>query len=383
MGKRVKIGLIFSLNEEWIAGSYYLLNLIHALNHGVKKDLPEITIISSKKSDFEETQKTRYPYLKYRNPYHIKRNLWEAAINRIVKIISGKDFIDKHISDKDIDVLYPASFDSIFKNVTKKLFWIPDFQEHYLTDFFSKEEIEGRIMHQQSLVKNKQPIVFSSENAKADFAKFYPGATCKTFVLNFAVSNTFTDLKTEDVLKKFGIKGTYFIVSNQFWKHKNHQVVLQAVNILSKANVACLIIFTGKDSDYRNPLFPESIRSFIKGNNLESKIKIVGFISREEQMVLMKGSLAIIQPSLFEGWSTVVEDAKALSKPIILSDIAVHREQISNNCTFFNPKDSEQLAEILRRKLDNTAGADEDSYLDYNLNIQRFGREFLSIAKEI
>ena len=36
-----------------------------------------------------------------------------------------------------------------------------------------------------------------------------------------------------------------------------------------------------------------------------------------DQLRLMKESLGVIQPSLFEGWSTVIEDAKALNKKSI------------------------------------------------------------------
>ncbi len=40
--------------------------------------------------------------------------------------------------------------------------------------------------------------------------------------------------------------------------------------------------------------------------------RFLGFIDRGEQLQLMKNSIAIVQPSLFEGWSTVVEDTKAM-----------------------------------------------------------------------
>ena len=58
----------------------------------------------------------------------------------------------------------------------------------------------------------------------------------------------------------------------------------------------------------------------------------------------MRHCCAIIQPSLFEGWSTVVEDARALGRPIIASDIPVHREQLGKDATFFSPHDVKSLA---------------------------------------
>ncbi len=38
--------------------------------------------------------------------------------------------------------------------------------------------------------------------------------------------------------------------------------------------------------------------------------------------------MAVVQPSHFEGWSTLVEDAKTLGKPLFVSNLPVHREQL-------------------------------------------------------
>ena len=48
-----------------------------------------------------------------------------------------------------------------------------------------------------------------------------------------------------------------------------------------------------------------------------------------------------------EGWNTLIEDAKALGRPIICSDIKVHREQAPSALDYFSPQDPERLAEIL------------------------------------
>ena len=55
-------------------------------------------------------------------------------------------------------------------------------------------------------------------------------------------------------------------------------------------------------------------------------------------------SLGYINPSFFEGWSTTVEEAKYRGKPILLSDLKVHREQAPAKGVFFDPNDPEDLA---------------------------------------
>ena len=75
----------------------------------------------------------------------------------------------------------------------------------------------------------------------------------------------------------------------------------------------------------------ENLNALIDSYDLRDDIRFLGFIPREEQLMIMKGARAIIQPSFFEGWSTVVEDAKAVNSFIVLSNLEVHKEQIQRN----------------------------------------------------
>jgi glycosyltransferase involved in cell wall biosynthesis len=142
-------------------------------------------------------------------------------------------------------------------------------------------------------------------------------------------------------------------------------------------HVPIIVAFSGKQSDYRNPNFFDELQNFVVQNNIQEYVRFLGFIDRSEQLSLMKNSKAIIQPSLFEGWSTVVEDAKALNKTLILSDIPVHREQISQNVDFYDPMNHCQLAEILKNY------QPKFEIIDYNCNVIKFAQTFYDILTEI
>ena len=63
----------------------------------------------------------------------------------------------------------------------------------------------------------------------------------------------------------------------------------------------------------------------------------------------MRAAALIIQPSFFEGWSTSIEDSKALGRPLVCSDIPVHREQVPDALGFFDPMKPEILADLLAK----------------------------------
>lgn len=95
---------------------------------------------------------------------------------------------------------------------------------------------------------------------------------------------------------------------NQFWKHKNHMLVFKAINELKKENVEICLVCTGHLDDYRNKNYILEI----KNNNLEKNIKLLGLV-----FALIKFSKAVINPSLFEGWSSTVEECKSVGKNMI------------------------------------------------------------------
>jgi len=59
--------------------------------------------------------------------------------------------------------------------------------------------------------------------------------------------------------------------------------------------------------------------------------------------------VALLNPSLFEGWSTTVEEGKSLGVRLVLADLAVHREQVGAGADFFQPNDPAAIAACLER----------------------------------
>ena len=76
-------------------------------------------------------------------------------------------------------------------------------------------------------------------------------------------------------------------------------------------------------------------------------MSILGLIERAEQIQLLRRCVAVVQPSLFEGWSTIVEDARVFGKRILMSDIAVHKEQNPPNGLYFEHASRRSLADRL------------------------------------
>jgi len=381
MGKKIAIGVYFSYDENWVGGAYYILNIIKTLNFLEDSKKPLLYILVNKKEHFEMANAFHYPYLEC---VVINSTLpfWKRAVNRGFRMVFKKEFFFPKNNFDYIDLLFPANFNPVFKSIKKKLFWISDFQEKYLPHFFTESEITNR-NETQKIISNQKYLLFSSLSAKSDFDTYFPDSKIQKYVYSFtSILERNNDLKIENVLKKYNLEQeAYFFSPNQFWKHKNQFVILKALKKLKEnQELNFKVYFSGKEFDYRNPDYFESLVKFVNENQLTDYVKFLGFIDREDQICFMENAIAIIQPSLFEGWSTVVEDAKALNQNCIVSNIPVHKEQLLDQAYFFDPNDVDSLLEQLVK----VKSYNKKSFnFDYDEKIKHNATHFLNIMNTI
>jgi glycosyltransferase involved in cell wall biosynthesis len=262
----------------------------------------------------------------------------------------------------------------------KMVSWITDFQHKFYPDFFSKKNLLERETRIKQILGNSDAIILSSHDAYSHLKKFYKvdDKKIKVHIMPFVSMIQDFALPDFDTLKnRYNITTPYFLVSNQFYAHKNHIVVLKAIAELKKTGLSFTVYFTGKTDDYRNPLFYSSLTDYIAENNIQSHAKILGIIPREDQLSLLKNAIATIQPSKFEGWSTIIEDAKTLQRQIICSNIDVHVEQLGENAFYFNPDSVDELSKHIVMFLQNK-NAVKPVFDNYNERIERFANEFLN-----
>jgi glycosyltransferase involved in cell wall biosynthesis len=379
MAERKRVALSYSYNEGWIGGTYYIENLVSALNTLPAPQKPHIVLLTNTPNDLKIAKKKLiYPHISYQLASG-ESNSFFRFVNKVTGRLVKKRLFPQAI--KNLDAVFPF-YDCVQQSLAKKkIYWIADFQEHFATDFFDKQAVAARKEVQEIIQASANYLILSSNNALQHFKLLYPNYKVKTSVLPFAVTHPkYQQLDMVTLLARHGLPEHYLICPNQFWKHKNQLTVLKAVNQLKKQGVNVVVAFTGNTRDYRNPDYFPGLQQYVKENQLDDNIRFLGFIDRLEQLQLMAKSAAIIQPSLFEGWSTVVEDAKAMNKFLIVSNIEIHREQLVNSSAmFFDPLNEQQLADILSKVNNQTTVPELFQQYNYQENIKTFGRDFLTI----
>jgi glycosyltransferase involved in cell wall biosynthesis len=257
--------------------------------------------------------------------------------------------------DQNIDVVVEAARFFGWRIPYPAVAWFPDFQHRRLPQLFSPAARWRREIGFRMQIASGRTVMLSSESALRDCKAYYPAVAGRASVVRFA-SRPPAELLTAnpgEVTRQYNLPERFFYLPNQFWRHKNYQVVVDALSILKARGTDIVIAASGGKDDHREPGYFDSIVRQIDERNLSGNFEYLGMIPLSHVYALLRACTALINPSRFEGWSTTVEEAKSFGVPMILSDLDVHREQTAGMASYFGTDDPTALADHLIRAARN------------------------------
>ena len=374
--KKLRIGIVFNFRKGWTGGVIYIINLINSLNFLEEQAQPEVIVFYN--PDLEEFLKDmKYPNIKF-----VQWNFPGFYKGYLTTWLTRKNiFVEDMIDEFKLDGIYPINDRPIAGNKrikAKIIAWLPDVQHKFYPHFFGWKRTFLRDIRFKLILKNTRDLVVSSADVKSHFHKFYTiKKSLNIHTLKFvSIIDNFSFPSVEELTAKYRIPQKYFIVSNSFTNHKNHFAILDALILLKNSNNKIHVVFTGKMEFKGNEEYIKKIRLIVSENGLEPYVSFLGVIPRHDQLGIMKNSIAVVQPSLFEGWSTVIEDAKSLQVPVIASDLPVNIEQLGEKGQYFSPHDAQSLASILKTFPGQNAVC---SYEQYDERVRHFAKAFINI----
>jgi glycosyltransferase involved in cell wall biosynthesis len=340
----MRVAFILALPEQaWLGGVSYFRNLLGALHELPERRIEPVIAVAAGPAP---------AFLGEMPPFERIALRWAAAsgprsfLRRAVRKLTGTDLLlERELRSHRIDVLSHSGHLGGGARLPT-LAWIPDFQHLHVPENFSAHDLTVRDRFYRDQCAFATRLIVSSHAAREDLATFSSAALGKSRVLQFvAAAPDPAKLPARAALQaKYGIAGPYFFLPNQFWAHKNHAVVIEALALLKARGMSLAVLASGNTDDPRQPGHFARLEARVKELGIAREFRPLGLIPHADLMGLMWHALAIINPSKFEGWSTSVEEAKSLGKRAILSDIAVHREQAPPGGVYFPAVDAAALA---------------------------------------
>ncbi len=138
----------------------------------------------------------------------------------------------------------------------------------------------------------------------------------------------------------------YFLYPAQFWPHKNHHTLVRALALLARQQVDAHLVFVG--SDKGNTAYLQAVAV---EQGVAERVRFGGFVSRGELKFLYENAAGLAFASLLGPNNLPPQEAAVLGCPMILSDLAGHREQLGAGALYASPLDAEAWAAAMRRLL--------------------------------
>lgn len=381
----MRIAFTLIPSAKWTGGYNYLLNLFHVVLQYQSEQIQPVLFCGE-----DAAEQDLQPFRSMAGVDIVRSPVFDE--NR-----KGARLVRSLLSKADRTVLplfVKQRIDAVFESAAfygwhfpiPVIAWMPDFQHRRLREQFGFAAYWRRELGFRAQVASGRILMLSSEDARRDCEQFYPSAVGHTTVVRFAapIPLDLLDAHPETVLQTYGLPDRFLYLPNQFWKHKNHELVVEALGLLKQRGGRVVVVASGNPNDPRHPEYLAQLRERIETLGLQDNFLLLGLIPRRHVVSLMRTCAALINPSRFEGWSSTVEEARTLGVPMLLSEIAVHREQMGDDAIYFGPDDAYALAgemlEIVRRAPHPKQTEFQENKLG-EANERRFARDFFAVVE--
>lgn len=290
------------------------------------------------------------------------------------------------LSQHQIDIVLPVNADLGANFPLPWVSYIPDFQHKYLFHHFTEHECFARETAFAARLRDCKTMLVNSDAVKADILQFYPWVNAeRIFSLPYSPHPLpeWLALDPAQAQAQYSVGSRYFMLCNQFWLHKDHRTAFIAFAALAQPDLQ--LVCTGAMDDYRRPGYFNELLQLAEKLGIRTQLVLLGHIPKRDQIALLSGALALIQPTQFEGGpgGGAVYDAVSVGVPVVLSDIKVNQEVVAEDLSFFKAGDAAELTTALQAWLNPKPRPAVDTLLRRgNTNQQRLGEKLYTIIQQ-
>lgn len=222
--------------------------------------------------------------------------------------------------------------------------------QHRLNPFFPEVSADGtwqrREQYFSQILKRAAFVIVGTQAGKKEAQMFYGVPDERIKILphptpRFALEENPAD----DVhLSKYKLPRGYVFYPAQFWSHKNHVGLLQAIHHLKqKDNLRLPVVFTGSDQGNES-----HVRQLVRTLQLEDQVHFLGHVSRQTLPALYQNAFVLCYASFSGPENFPPLEAFALGCPVVAADIPGASEQLGDAALRVNPANELEIAEALK-----------------------------------
>lgn len=281
-------------------------------------------------------------------------DLYMSFIKKIYSFKFLKQFLFKQGDykvwiEKYVDIIYfPYPYLNRYDLEVPSIITTHDIQHKIMPENFSKKSIKKRDKYYKSSAERSNGILVSYNHVKKDIIKYYKIQENKIYVCRegFEINNSYRNhIKSiaPKVVESFNLPEKYMIYPAAPSHHKNHTILIEAMNILkNKYDMPIHLVITGKKDV---SIYLKKIEESIELYGMEDFVTFTGFIDSDQLYSLMIQSALVIVPTLYESGSLPVDEAICLEAPVLASNVTALPQQVGDNRFIFDPYNAKDIAD--------------------------------------
>ncbi len=358
--------LLFVDNLDEGGVSKVLFDLLENIN----REKYDITIMALYNNGMYKDKIKEYGKFKYcfdipePNDNSLKANLYRkywGGMLRLPEKFMYKWFVKEKY---DIEIAFIHGWSTKFisgsnNKKSKKIAWVH-------ADLVTWDRVDGvfkSLEHHKKAYSKFDEVICVSQTVKEGIEKKYNVKNAKVL---------YNPINREKILKLSNEKIDDINHSNKFKlisvgrlsKEKGYDRLLRVVKKLVNEQIGCELLIIGSGKEY------DKLNSYIKNNNLEYNIKIVGY--KENPYKYVKSSDLFVCSSLSEGYSLVIAESLVLGIPVVSTKCSGPIEILRNGENGLLVENSE---EGLYKGLKEIINSDE-LYMNYKNKAIKEGTRF-------
>ena len=191
-------------------------------------------------------------------------------------------------------------------------------------------------------------ILTVSEYSRQDISKTYCIAPDKITVTHNGCEGQFTSFgaahETEAIKQKFGITKDYLLAVGSLQPRKNLVRLLRAYAKLreQQPDFQLQLVLVGRQLW----LYQEILRE-IKQQSFADDVIVTNYVNDEDLPALYRSAVALVYPSLFEGFGLPPLEAMACGTPVITSNTSSLPEVVGQAALLIDPYDEAAIAQAI------------------------------------
>lgn len=242
------------------------------------------------------------------------------------------------------DVLIAPTFSLALLHSKKPfVYTLHDLQEYYYPANFSWTQRAFRRRAYLRLSDRAAAIICESEYVRSDIVRLLGVTKEKVSVITAPPLGRpraeLSDVQLAEVRKRLGLEGRFFFYPAQFWPHKNHLRLIQALRTVVASEPDLKLVLTGKPRDEY-----ETVMQAVRQAGLGPNVLHLGYIEQADLQSIYHLAIALVMPSLFESVSIPVYEAFQAGTPVLASDLLAIPEQVGEAGLLFDPLSSQSIA---------------------------------------